>query len=334
MPASQREELLALSSDAPRALDRFAALDVAMGHVFADAVVALIEKSAFAAADIRAVGSHGQTVRHSPSGSVPHTVQIGDPNIIVERTGITTVADFRRRDVAAGGQGAPLVPAFHQAVFREPDVARVVVNIGGIANITVLPADMKTPVTGFDTGPGNVLLDAWASEHLAEPMDRDGRWAERATTDPALLEIFCSDDYFLAPPPKSTGREYFDLDWIRAKVDRTESTVSPEQIQRTLCDLTVVTVGDAVMRYGGESKELLVCGGGVHNPILLEGLEAYLNGWRVQSTAAYGVDPDWVEAAAFAWLAHQTVEGLPGNLPSVTGASRPVILGGIYSASP
>lgn len=332
MPTLYRDQLMALLSEAPHALVRLGTLDVAIGHLFADAALAVLEASGVAPKAVRAIGSHGQTVRHSPCAATPYTLQIGDPNVIVERTGITTVADFRRRDMAVGGQGAPLVPGFHQTVFRKPGVSRVVVNIGGIANITVLPADVDEPVSGFDTGPGNTLLDAWARKHLGKPMDENAGWAGGATAHAGLLEIFRNDEYFSAGTPKSTGPEYFNLDWIETKIGLAKEYLPPQQIQRTLCDLTVGTISDAVINYATECEELLVCGGGVHNPIIFRGLQDHLRGCKVHSTAAYGLDPDWVEAAAFAWLARETLAGNPGNLPSVTGAARPVILGGVYPA--
>jgi anhydro-N-acetylmuramic acid kinase len=281
---------------------------------------------------VRAIGSHGQTVRHEPDGDHPFSVQIGDPNVIAEITGITTIADFRRRDIAAGGQGAPLVPAFHAAVLRSSDEDRVALNIGGMANITVLPRDPAQAVTGFDTGPGNVLMDAWAARHLGTPLDSEGRWAGSAPRDEALLAVLLSDEYFQRQPPKSTGREHFNMTWLEARLAQLGTAPEPAQVQASLAALTALSCAAAIQRYAPRTQQVLVCGGGVHNVTLLQQLTDALPGVRVASTQTQGLDPDWVEALAFAWLAQQTLAGKPGNLPSVTGARAPVVLGGIYSA--
>ncbi|NIR29688.1 MAG: anhydro-N-acetylmuramic acid kinase [Gammaproteobacteria bacterium] len=315
-------------------LDRVSELDAVVGALFAEAVDALLREQALSPSRIRAIGSHGQTVRHRPGGPTPTSVQIGDPNVIAERTGITTVADFRRRDMAAGGQGAPLAPAFHRAALHDPCTHRAVLNIGGIANVTVLASDPAAPVSGFDTGPGNVLLDAWASEHLGTPMDTDGRWASGGRVHDGLLAAMMRDPYFAQAPPKSTGRERFNLRWITDMLDALAPGPSPQDIQRTLCALTELSVAQAIERFAPATEEVLVCGGGAHNPVLMAGLAARLGGRRVVSTAAVGLDPGWVEAAAFAWLAHQTLSGRAGNLPDVTGARHAVVLGGIYPGKP
>jgi len=262
--------------------------------------------------------------------AAPFTLQIADPNIIAERTGITTVADFRRRDMAAGGQGAPLVPAFHRAMFESVGKDRVVVNIGGMANITILPAGSGAPIIGFDTGPGNVLLDAWAKTHLGTPMDTHGHWARQGRTHAALLARFRADPYFSLPPPKTSGREYFNRDWLDSCIADVHPTPSPADIQRTLCDLDAATLRDAILQWAPDCREVFLCGGGARNPLLREGIDAQLPGCRVDTTAAHGIDPDWVEAMAFAWLARQRLDGLPGNVPQVTGARRPVMLGAVY----
>lgn len=330
MPLDVRSELLELAGGRGDDLERVSRLDVVLGRLFADAALRLLGEGEVNAEAVRAIGSHGQTIRHLPTGTTPRTVQIGDPNVIAERTGITTVADFRRRDLAAGGQGAPLVPAFHRAVLHRSGVGRVVVNIGGIANITVLPPDRAAPVTGFDTGPGNVLLDAWAAQHLDAPMDVDARWAAGGREDGPLLAALLREPYFGAAPPKSSGREHFNLAWLQGGLDALERQPAPRDVERTLCALTVTTIAEAVERHAPAATEVLVCGGGARNPVLMEGLAARLAGRRVASTASAGLDPDWVEAAAFAWLAREALEGRPGNLPEVTGAHHPVVLGGIY----
>ncbi len=328
-----RGELLDLCHGAASTLERVARLDVALGRLFATAVQTLLGRAGIDPSQVTAIGSHGQTVYHQPLGTSPTSVQLGDPNLIAELTGITTVADFRRRDIAAGGQGAPLVPAFHRAVFHTSETERVVLNIGGIANITVLPRASGQPVTGFDTGPGNALMDAWSMEHLGTPRDDDGFWAASGTIHEPLLAALLNDPYFALPPPKSTGREYFHPDWLR-KVLRHGGmeALQPQDIQATLCELTAASITQAIAAFAPDARQVLVCGGGVHNPTLVQRLRSLSKDYEVVSTAAYGIDPDWVEAIAFAWLAKQTLENKPGNLPSVTGARRAVALGGVYRA--
>jgi anhydro-N-acetylmuramic acid kinase len=307
-------------------------LDVRVGELFAGAANTLLEKARVDPSKVRAIGSHGQTVYHAPDAEFPCTVQIGDPNIIAERTGITTVADLRRRDLAAGGQGAPLAPAFHAAVFRTADHDRAVVNIGGIGNLTLLPADDALPATGFDTGPGNTLMDVWAGRLHGVAMDADGVWARSGKCHQQLLELLQTEPYFAIAPPKSTGRELFNLSWLDGNLARLGQKVAAEDIQRTLCELTAITIAEAIATHAPEAREVLVCGGGVHNPLTMERLNDRLRPVDLRSTMSIGFDPDWVEAAAFGWLAARTMDGLPGNLPAVTGANHPVILGGIYSA--
>ncbi|HWQ95218.1 MAG TPA: anhydro-N-acetylmuramic acid kinase [Gammaproteobacteria bacterium] len=330
LTAELRAALLALCVPGPNEIERMAELDARLGELFAEAALALLKKSGVSATDVQAIGSHGQTVRHQPTGPYPFSLQIGNPALIAERTGITTIADFRRADIAAGGQGAPLVPAFHNAVFRSSEHDRVVVNIGGIANITVLPKDAKQPVPGFDTGPGNVLLDAWAERHLGKRMDEDGRFAATGKMHEELLAGLLSDSYFALAPPKSTGREHFNIAWLDAAL-KSYSKVSAQDVQATLCELTAASIADAVQKYAPVTQELLVCGGGALNAHLMQRLRARLQPCPVESTGKHGINPDWVEAIAFAWLAKQTLEGNPGNLPSVTGAKHEVVLGTIYS---
>lgn len=308
-------------------------LDAELGELFAAAVCGLLDKAGVSGTDVVAIGSHGQTVYHGPRDVPPVTVQLADPNIIAERTGITTVADFRRRDMAAGGQGAPLAPAFHRSVFQSPDVSRVVVNIGGIANITVLPRDPGSPVIGFDTGPGNTLMDLWCERHRGTPMDEDGVYAASGTLVAELLDMLRADPYFELPPPKSTGREYFNLSWLQRTLDaHEERTYFPEDVQRTLCELTADSIADAVEKHAPDTDEILVCGGGAHNPVLINSLSGRSEDCMVTSTASLGLDPGWIEGIAFSWMAKQTLDHRPSNLPSVTGARRAVVLGGIYPA--
>ena len=328
----------ATSSKPQRAITfaRVVELDVEVGHLFADAALAVLAKAGLVASDVTAIGSHGQTIRHEPHGHRPSTTQIGDPNVIAQRTAITTVADFRRRDVAVGGQGAPLAPAFHQAVMSHPSRGRAIVNLGGIANISVLEpvsAEAREPL-GFDCGPANGLLDAWTRRHLDAPFDQNGDWAAKGSVHARLLARMLADPFFSRPPPKSTGRGYFDEDWIDEQLRSIGEAVAPADVQRTLCELCAATVEQSVEAYGRGAKEVYLCGGGVHNRLLFERLSARLAPRRVAGTDALGVSPDYVEATAFAWLAVRTLEGRTGNLPSVTGASEEVVLGGIYPGRP
>lgn len=327
-PPELRATLLTLSQASHPELHLLAQLDVMLAELYAATVQTLLTHADLTAQEVQAIGSHGQTIRHHPHGQHPYTLQLGDPNIIAERTGITTVADFRRRDIAAGGQGAPLVPAFHAALFRTPAHTRVILNLGGMANITVLPPQ-EDPITGFDTGPGNVLLDAWVARHQGTTYDADGAWAAGGSPLPTLLQRLLADPYFSQVPPKSTGRERFNLAWLENRLDGTES---PQDVQATLLELTAQSVALAVTDYASTAEEILVCGGGAYNRALLQRLAIHLAPRTVHSTADYGVDPQAVEAMAFAWLAQQTLRGIPGNLPAVTGARHPVILGGIYRA--
>ena len=310
-------------------VDRIGTADRQMGELLADAVLALLAAAKIPADRIAAVGSHGQTVRHRPpDGSTGHpfTLQIGDPNCIAARTGIVTVADFRRRDIALGGQGAPLVPPFHAAAFRHPEIDRAVVNVGGIANITLLPAAGET--TGFDVGPGNCLLDAWARRHLGQPYDDAGAWASAHTPDPTLLRSLLEHPFFERAPPRSTGREDFHLAWLDTRLQGFPH-LSPGVVQATLLALTAAALARALEQYSS-AAEVYLCGGGARNCALLDDLTRRLRPRTVATTAALGLDPQWVEAAAFAWLARETLGGRPGNLPSVTGARRATVLGGIY----
>ncbi len=312
-------------------LIEYGSIDCQLGHLFAATANLLIANNRDYINNIKAIGSHGQTVCHHPNGLFPFSLQIGDPNIIAEKTGITTVADFRRRDMACNGQGAPLVPAFHQAIFRHPTLNRCIVNIGGIANITVLPAP-KNPdqkVFGFDTGPGNTLMDGWIFRHQNLPFDRNGDWAKTGEIDHLLVGKLKQDAYFRLPPPKSTGKEYFSLSWLENFISGANRP--PENIQASLCQLTAISICEAILDYAPMTEGVLICGGGAHNGLLLDMIRKQL-ACPVASTAYYGINPDHVEAMAFAWLARQTLKGLPGNLTEVTGSEQPRCLGGIYNA--
>ena len=328
-PDALRERMLAVAQgETALGLDALGRLDVEIGHGFAEAALALLDHAGTSAADVRAIGSHGQTLRHRPHGTYPFTLQMGDPSVIAECCRIDVVADFRRADVAAGGQGAPLLPALHAMLLARPGHTRVVLNLGGIANITVLGAEGG--VLGFDTGPANGLLDAWCLRQRGEPFDRDGMYAASGHHDDELLASLLEDPYFALSPPKSTGREYFHLDWLASHPRL--AALTPADVQSTLLELTARSVADAISRHAPDAKEVLACGGGVHNGVLMRRLAQLLAPSALLSTSRYGVDPDFLEATAFAWLARQRLLGLPGNLPSVTGARGPRVLGAIYSA--
>ncbi|NNF41404.1 MAG: anhydro-N-acetylmuramic acid kinase [Woeseiaceae bacterium] len=309
-------------------LDRLGQLDRWVGECFRDAALAVIEKSGIAPRDVVAIGSHGQTLRHRPDVEHPYSLQIGDAATIAAGTGVTTVSDFRRADIAAGGQGAPLVPPFHDWLFRDRDSHCAVVNIGGIANLTILPGG-SAAVTGFDTGPGNTLLDAWIVEQRGQRYDQDGQWAASGNVIQPLLETLMADDYFQKPAPKSTGFEYFNLDWLSR---HRPASGDPQDVQATLAELTAQTVAAALERHAPATRQVYVCGGGAHNQDLLSRLARRLDSAGLSSTADAGLDPDWVEATAFAWLAMRTMNKQSGNLPSVTGASHQVVLGAIHLA--
>ena len=323
-----RQQLLMLSEGCHNELTMMLMLDQQMGNLFAEATTTLLKKADIDAATVCAIGSHGQTIRHYPESGC--SLQIGDANLIAERSGITTVADFRRRDLAAGGEGAPLVPAFHNAVFRSNSEDRVIVNIGGIANITHLPANANALVSGFDTGPGNILMDGWTMRHLKQPFDEKGGWAKSGKVEQPLLNQLLQDGYFMQLPPKSTGREHFNIEWLDRQLETYQQPLSPESVQATLCQLTACTIAQAVKEHHPATEALYICGGGAHNEIVMRQLKAELPRHKVTSTHALGISPDWVEAIAFAWLAKERLAGRPGNLPAVTGASSPVVLGGVY----
>jgi len=307
-------------------------INTAVGEVFSAAANELLTRAGITAEQVTAIGSHGQTIRHEPDAATPYSLQIGNPNVIARNTSMDVVADFRRADIDAGGQGAPLVPAFHQAVFADDSEDRVILNIGGIANITILTPGNNTAISGFDTGPGNTLMDNWAQTHLQTRMDNNGDWAAAGQVEIELLEQMLTDAYFQTVPPKSTGREYFNSDWLSRYI--TDCRATANTIQATLCELTARTVATAIQTHAGNTKRLLVCGGGVHNVQLMKRLAASLPGVMIDTTAACGIHPDWVEAAAFAWLAKQRVEGKPGNIPAVTGANQAVQLGRLVRKQP
>ena len=323
-----RARLRTLTAGAPTALDELYALDAELGELYAACVNDALAQTALEPGQIAAIGCHGQTLRHGAAARRPYTAQIGDPNRIAAQTRIATVADFRRKDMAFGGQGAPLAPACHAALFRAADEDRVILNIGGIANLTWLPSDPASPVLGFDTGPGNTLLDQWAQRHLGERFDADGEWARSGRVLDALLgQLMSQEPFFSAPAPKSTGTEYFDLGWLEGFVDGEPAAAD---VQATLAELTARSIGAAVAMLPAQPATCFVCGGGAHNGLLRERIADALHGIRVTTTGELGVDPDAVEAVAFAWLARERLAGRPGNLPTVTRAQQPAILGGLY----
>jgi anhydro-N-acetylmuramic acid kinase len=329
-PQALRTELAELVADsAHTSLDVVGSLDSQIGEVFAAAALDLLHAAGTKVDAVRAIGSHGQTVRHRPEARPSFSMQLGDPNRIAEITGITTVADFRRRDLAAGGEGAPLVPVFHNLVLRSANEDRAVANIGGIANLTLLLGD--EPVRGFDTGPGNCLMDLWVERHRRATYDAGGAWAASGRVIEPLLQSMLADPYFDRPLPKSTGREHFNIDWIEAQLTRHGESPAPADVQATLCELTARSIAHALTRFAPRCRQLFVCGGGVHNEDLLRRLRALVGARPVTSTAAAGIDPDFVEATAFAWLAYRAVNELSGNDIAVTGARHAVILGGIYA---
>jgi anhydro-N-acetylmuramic acid kinase len=320
-----RHELLTLNQAGHNELLRSSIAGNLLASRYASAVQALLNEAKLSAPAISAIGCHGQTIRHRPD--LGFTLQIGNAALLAELTGITVIADFRNRDIAAGGQGAPLVPAFHAAAFRTTQHNRVIVNIGGISNLTWLPA--TGAVTGFDCGPGNLLLDGWTQQHLGSPFDRDGAWAASGKLIPELLRSMLEYTFFSAPPPKSTGRDMFHLEWLQAFLS---SHYAPQDVQATLLELSAHAIVDAIRRHCKEADEIFLCGGGAHNMALRKRLAEMLAPLPLTLTDELGIGTDWVEATAFAWLAFRTRHGLPGNLPEVTGARGPRVLGAIYSA--
>jgi len=313
------------------ALSHLGNIDSQLGSLYAKSVLALLHKTQYSAEDIIAIGCHGQTIYHQPVGKTPFTMQIGDANIIAAKTHITTVADFRRKDIAQGGQGAPLVPAFHQSLFTPTDSTIVVMNIGGIANVSCLQPKGET--LGFDTGPGNCLLDEWCELHTKCSFDKDGQFANTGNTNKELLDLLLADPYFSHSFPKSTGREYFNLTWLHSYLTLWKKNIPPEDIQRTLVELTVQSSIQAITPLAhGNQPSLVVCGGGAHNPIIMDDLKKKLPEWLITTSKNYGINEDYMEAMAFAWLAYRRIHHLPGNLPDVTGAEKKTTLGCVYLA--
>lgn len=335
IPPELRQRIAAISHSGTAEIERMGTLDRELGHLFATAALNLLAQANTPADRVSAIGSHGQTIRHRPPSAAADTpaftLQIGDPNTIAEITGITTVADFRRRDIAAGGEGAPLAPAFHAAAFAAADCNRAIVNIGGISNTTVLRG--RALEQGFDSGPGNTLLDHWVQRHRGQDCDLNGQWAAAGTVLEELLEALLQHPYFDLRGPRSTGKEAFHLDWLD-EVLQAHPQADPGDIQSTLAQFTVASIARGIASAGTPVDEVYICGGGAHNIDLMNRLRTRLAPAKVDSTQALGMSPDWVEAAAFAWLAQRTLDGLAGNAPAVTGAAGERILGGVFAGSP
>ncbi len=327
-----RSSIHRLAQKGDNEIEQIRYLDQAIAQLSCSAIKELCIKANIPTHTIKAVGSHGQTLRHYPKSALHsgYSLQVGDPNIIAHETGITTIADFRRRDIAAGGHGAPLAPAFHKAVFSSKTCDRIILNTGGIANITHLPVNGN--VTGYDTGPANGLMDSWCQKHKGKPYDNNGEWAKTGNICRPLLESLLEHTFFMLPPPKSTGREDFNLSWLHEALKQFP-TIKAEDVQATLLGLTVESIALAIQQQDTTTKaEVYICGGGSHNTALTSQLEIALGSRPLATTEKLGIHPDWVEAVAFAWLAKQTMEKASSNLPSVTGATDEVILGGIYLA--
>jgi len=332
-PSNLREKIFTLCSQGENEIQRCGELDVVLADFTAKAINKLLLKANKSPNEVKAIGSHGQTVRHNPHGPHPFSLQIGDPSLIAHLTGITTVSNFRMADIAAGGQGAPLVPAFHQSVFSSQETARAIINIGGIANITFLPLEnSERSIKGYDIGPGNTLMDQWIQQKLGKPYDNNGAWADSGRLLPALLCAFMEDEFIQKSGPKSSGREYFNLAWIKNHLEG-ENYSNNEDVQRTLNEFTATSIANSIkLETQNTPCEVYLCGGGVNNNSLTQRLSELLPHYPIATTAKLGIDPQLVEAAAFAWLASQTIKGLTGNITAATGASCPKILGGIYPA--
>lgn len=318
-----RNALLSLHLPAHNELHQTQIIGNQLARMYAAAVAPLLAQAKSSSQKIKAIGCHGQTIRHCPEHG--YSVQIGNAALLAELTGITVVSDFRSRDIAAGGQGAPLVPAFHDHVLRHADIHRVIVNIGGISNLTNLPPHAAT--SGFDCGPGNLLMDAWCMQHLGKPYDDNGAWAASGNVLSALLEQMLAESFFALPPPKSSGRDLFNLSWLQNKLEGNERA---EDVQVTLLELTCRSIALAIQKYCSGATEIYLCGGGARNKTLFNHLAVLLPDSRVKTTNTLGIDGDYLEAIAFAWLAQQALHGKPANLPLVTGAKHPCILGAIY----
>jgi len=324
-PQSVKNTLLTLHQPTTNELHNTQLISIELAYAYAAATQQLLKKFNFPSNEVRAIGCHGQTIRHRPDAG--YTIQLGNAALLAELSGITVVSDFRSRDIAAGGQGAPLVPAFHHKMMRHPDIHRVIVNIGGISNLTNLSPISAT--TGFDCGPGNLLMDTWVMRHLNQPYDNEGKWATTGAVVPSLLKKLLDEPYLHAQPPKSCGRDLFNMDWLDKQLSGFESA---EDVQATLLALTCLAISDSIHQCCAGAQEIYLCGGGAHNLALIKFLKCALPECTIQLTDVLGIESDWLEAIAFAWLAQQSIQGDSSNLPEVTGARHPCILGAIYQA--
>ena len=307
-------------------------LDTQFGDLFSEASLKLLEKAKVSASAVIAIGSHGQTIRHCPDADPGYSLQLGNPQLIASKTNILTVSDFRNPDIQEGGQGAPLAPAFHRWCLRSKGAASIVINLGGIANITWLPTSDDEPVLGWDVGPANALLDAWSHRFLKKPFDEDGQWARGGHVHNKLLDAFLEDPYFHRSPPKSTGKSYFNLDWVDLRLQSLDISIRAQDVQCTLVHLTVRLLASAIHSLS-KKAQVTLCGGGVYNGFFCETLKEQCGAeYEIQTSETFGIDPQWVESACFAWLARERLAGRPGNCPSVTGAKNPVLLGTITEA--
>lgn len=330
-PESLKTRVLAICHGQETNLKHIGELDHQLGLLYAEAVNSLLSKTTYTAHDIAAIGNHGQTVFHQPDGAIRFTTQLGDNNLLATLTGIDTIGDFRRKDMALGGQGAPLVPAFHRYLFADSDSTQVILNIGGISNVSILQPNGE--VIGFDTGPGNVLLDHWCSHAFCQPFDKDAQLAAQGNVLTHLLDEMLKDDYLKRPAPKSTGREHYHEQWLKQCLAAISTPMNEHDVLRTLTEFTALTITNAIENYPiGTAPKLLVCGGGANNPIIMQRLSELLKGWNVAPTDSEAISGDYMESMAFAWLAHCYLNKIPSNLPSVTGASKAVALGVLYSA--
>jgi len=326
LPDNLREKIIVACNSEKHSPEDFASLDHELAETYAVCVQSLLEQSDIRSGQISAIGSHGQTIRHCPDCNPPYTIQLGNGERLAELTSITTINNFRQADMDAGGQGAPLAPLFHHHLFAQPGRTLVGVNLGGIANISILHADGQ--ISGFDTGPANTLMDKWIERHQGKRYDQDAKWAQTGQVNAQLLEILLSEQWLSRQPPKSTGPELFNLSWLDQHL--TGLHIDPADVQRTLCEYTAITLTDAISNYTPDCNEAVICGGGAYNPLLVDRIKFYLSDATLLSSEHYDIAPEWVEACMFAWLAHRTLNNLPGNVPAVTGANQEVVLGNIH----
>ena len=327
IPETLREKLFSVNKQTP--LNEIAKLNIQLGKLFSDAVIALLDKANIKPKQVNAIGLHGQTVLHSPTSSPAYTIQLGDANTVVANTSISVVNDFRGMDISLGGEGAPLAPIFHKYQFANNNKTKVILNIGGIANISILNANANKPVIGFDTGPGNGLMNAWIKRHQDKEYDTDGKWAAQGQANEDLLNILMDDKYFQLVPPKSTGREYFNLDWLHQKLIVLNQQLSPEDIQATLLSFTTNSIVRDISFHAKDCEEVIVCGGGAYNSRLMNKLNDSLD-CKMVTSDNYSISPDAIEACLFAWLASCRINKTLLDLTTITGSSKPCILGAIY----